>query len=182
MISLNTLKHSGKKNQKGLTLIEFFVALLAAAVLLAIAISVYSKVKDSQSIKREIELFQQVVAKVQTVYPNSRYTGLTTAAVTAAGAFPESSLATSPGCGTNVPHNSWNGCLWLAPGTTSSTLDVNYSLVPAAACIGLLAGLAPAANSYNVSGTARVGAAMTAANIAADCGSNATSTIIVNTN
>jgi prepilin-type N-terminal cleavage/methylation domain-containing protein len=187
MLTLTNLKAAlnptvSKNRQKGVTLTELLVVIGIAAVLLAIAIAIAGSVRESSRVKREIEVFQQTVSKIQSVYPNSRYTGLTTAAAQSAGAFPASSLATSTACGTNVPHNGWNGCLTVAAGTVTSTLDVGYTVVPTASCQSLLASMAPTANSYTIGTTTRTGAAMTNANIATDCATAATVSITVNSN
>lgn len=121
---------------KGFTLIELSIAIVAALVLIGIGLYFYNNVKNETGAMNATNGVTAISSAVKALYPNPSYTGLTGALLIQAGKAPANMIS---GTGTSATLvNNWGGTVTVLPvaynGGTDNAMEITYPSVPRSAC------------------------------------------------
>ncbi len=144
-----------KLNNKGFTLIELSITIVAALVLVGIGLYFYNNVKNETGAMNATNGVTAISSAVKALYPNPSYTGLTSALLIQAGKAPQNMVSGAPGAQTLV--NNWGGTVTVAPvaynGGTANAMAITFPNVPRSACNSVVSAAAANFQIITVNGT-----------------------------
>lgn len=167
------------RKSKGFTLVEFILVAGLVAVGLVVAFNSYQTSKITTEVNTESRGLQSLNSKIKSIYAGrNSYTGISTAMLIAASAFPAAMV--DAGAGTVA--NTWGGAITVGVNAAAG-FDITYTLVPTAACIELVNAIGASYRTVTVAGTvvkAATDTAPVAATVTTQCTSAGTVTAVFN--
>jgi prepilin-type N-terminal cleavage/methylation domain-containing protein len=158
---------------KGLTLIELLVGIGIAAVIVTLALSLFSSVAEENKISQEVKNIGTIVAGVKNMFASSSdYTGLTEEILMSTNVIPQNMRLNA----TDIKHSWARNAAAVGIGTASANTQftVTFNSVPQEACVGMIMATVNNADRVTVGGNA----VTTPANIVTQCQANSTATIV----
>ena len=169
-----------QKNQKGLTLIELMVGIVAISVLVFMVLAGYQRFQVRSNVKTHVQDLIELSTGVEDAFMKveSSYANVTQANVVNAKLVPATMLRA------NVPYNPWGGAVDFVPNTINNAndaFDIVSPNIPDDACVRLTERLAKTFRFVDVNGTVirDLTTAPTATNIQAGCNSPNNNTVTV---
>ncbi|OJY94457.1 MAG: hypothetical protein BGP25_05555 [Lysobacterales bacterium 63-13] len=160
---------------KGFTLIELSIAIVAALVLIGIGLYFYNNVKNETGAMNATNGVTAISSAVKALYPNPSYTGLSSALLIQSGKAPQNMVSGTGASATLV--NNWGGTVTVAPanynGGTANAMAITFPSVPRSACNSVFSAAGANFQKIEINNTAvkddSVPTAATAATVAAAC-------------
>lgn len=175
------------KKNRGFTLIELSIAIVAALVLIGLGLYFYNNVKNETGAMNATNGVTALSSGVKALYPNPTYTGLTASLLIQAGKAPQNMVSGTGSTATLV--NNWGGAVTVAPanynGGTANAHAITFPSVPRSACNSVVANTSANFQAISINGTTvkddAAGTVATPASIATECDSEDNSIVFTAT-
>ncbi len=140
------------KNQKGLTLIELMVGIVAISVLVYMILSGYQRFQVRSNVKNHVQDLIELATGIEDAFMKveSSYANVSQANVVNAKLVPSTMLRAG------VPYNPWGGAIDFQPNTINNAndaFDIITPNIPQDACVRLTERLAKTFRFVDVNGT-----------------------------
>lgn len=154
-IHFPTARRPQRHRAQGFTLVEFSLVLLGAALVLAIAIWLFTTVLRSISINDNIEQLQKIAGTAKVNYGQQNRYGLVTTAVAVQGHIIPEKLRDGTAA---TATNNYGAAIAVAPATTGAggandALQLTWGNVPSKECNEIVSGVAASFRRIQVGGT-----------------------------